>query len=470
MVRGGITFRSQGRFYIMTDNSTQSQDAKPAYGLGRAARLNLAFEMLEELATGTRTLDAIVGSRFKHMEEVLERRDRRDLEGRLRSVMLHYARLLWWIKRVKLAPSTRMLVLADMVINEKTDMEQLQKLCNGAFNRMSMLSKEEIAGLKRLIGKPITYSDMPEATQNECPLWAYKGLKDVFGEQFAEESRALNNKPATDLRVNTLVTTREEAQASLKAQGIQSEAMPLSPNGLRLAGSGGPILSETEAFRKGWIENQDEGSQLVAALVGAKKGMQVIDFCAGAGGKSLALAAHMENGGHLVACDIHTKRLQRAKVRFKRAGVVNAERRPLEQTFDKWVKKSRGKFDRVLIDAPCSGTGTWRRNPDSKWKKDDTDLKELVALQAEILDSACRLAKSGGRVVYATCSLLPEENEQQIEAFLARHPEFKQVSSQQVWTELFPDTEYPCGESDHLRLTPHQHGCDGFFAAILEKQ
>jgi len=454
----------------MSKTPPQSPETKPAYGLGRAARLNLAYEMLEELVSGTRPLDAIIGSRFKHLQEVLERRDRRDLEGRLRSVMLTYARLVWWVKRVKLAPSMRSLLLADMVINEKTDMDQLQKLCNGAHNRLAMLSKEEIASLKRLIGQSITHPDMTEATQNECPPWAYKGLKTVFGDDFPAEMRSLSDKAPTDLRVNTLKASREDTQASLKSQGIQTDAAALSPIGLRLIASGGPILSETEAFRQGWIENQDEGSQLVSLMVGATKGMQVVDFCAGAGGKSLAMAAAMGNGGHLVACDVHTKRLQRAKVRFKRAGVINAERRTLEQTFDKWVKKSRGKFDRVLIDAPCSGTGTWRRNPDSKWKKDNTDLQELVALQKDILDSACRLAKSKGRVIYATCSLLPEENEQQIDAFLARHPDFIQLNAAEVWAEIMPDVPYPSADATALRVTPHQHHCDGFYATVLEKQ
>lgn len=446
-------------------NDTQT---KSAYGLGRAARLNLVWEMLNEMGETGRNMDAILASRFKHLQNSLERRDRRDLENRTRSVLLNYRKLLWWLKRIKLQATMRSLLLADMILSEKSDIPQLEKLCNGAHNRMAMLSKEEIAGLKRLLGQDMIHDDMSEGVKADCPAWAEKGLKEIFGDDFAVEMRALGDKPTTDYRVNTLHASRDQVKESLAQQGFKTVETPLSSVGLRQLEAGGPLLSETDAFRKGWIEVQDEGSQLLAHLVGAKKGMQVVDFCAGAGGKTLAIAAQMENGGHLVACDVHSKRLQRAKVRLKRAGVVNAERRQLEQTFDKWVKKSKGKFDRVLIDAPCSGTGTWRRNPDSKWSKDETDLAELVKLQGEILESATRLAKSGGRVIYATCSLLPEENEQQIEKFLKKNDGFKLLPAKDVWIELEMG-DYPAKNADYLRLTPAQNNCDGFFACVLEK-
>jgi len=448
----------------MSENQTKS-----AYGLGRAARLNLAYEILTELAETSRPLDAILSSRFRHLQDALERRDRRDLEQRVRSVLLHYRRLLWWLKQVRLDINMRSMLLADMILNDDADIPQLEKLCNGAHNRMDMLRKEEIASLKRLLGKDINHPDMNEAMLAECPDWAAAGLKRIFGDDFAAEMRALGDKPTSDFRVNTLLASPADTAESLASQGFKVEATPLSPIGLRQSQPGGPILSETEAFRQGWLEVQDEGSQLVALMVGAKKGMQVVDFCAGAGGKTLALAAEMENSGHLVACDVHSKRLNRAKVRLKRAGVVNTERRQLESTFDKWVKKSRGKFDRVLIDAPCSGTGTWRRNPDSKWSKDETDLAELVQLQKEILDSASRLVKSGGRLIYATCSLLPEENEDQIERFLSSNTAFKRLSAQDIWQERIT-TDYPAKDPNYLRLSPYQNGCDGFFAAILERE
>jgi len=442
--------------------------AKSAYGLGRAARLNLAYEILTELADTGRPIDAILSSCFRHLSDALERRDRRDLENRVRSVLHNYRHLLWWLKTAKLPADMRSILLADMILNEKADIKQLETLCNGAHNRMEMLTKDEITGLKRLLNKDINHPDMGPTIQAECPDWAAAGLRRVFGDKFQEEMQALSVRPTTDFRVNTLHTTREAVKESLAAQGFKTEDTPHSPIGLRQIDAGGPILSDTEAFSKGWLEVQDEGSQLVAQLVGANKAKQVVDFCAGAGGKTLALAAEMKNGGHHVACDVHSKRLQRAKVRLKRAGIVNTERRLLENTYDKWVKKNKGKFERVLIDAPCSGTGTWRRNPDSKWTKDETDLEELAALQADILKSASRLTKKGGRFIYATCSLLPEENEDQITAFLKENDGFKLLNAKDIWQESF-EGNYPSSSDEYFRITPLQSGCDGFFACVLEK-
>ncbi|NWG46192.1 MAG: RsmB/NOP family class I SAM-dependent RNA methyltransferase, partial [Alphaproteobacteria bacterium] len=218
---------------------------------------------------------------------------------------------------------------------------------------------------------------------------------------------------------------------------------------------------------EGLVEVQDEGSQILAELVGARPGDRVADFCAGAGGKTLAIAAAMRNKGTLVATDTLPGRLERARLRFRRAGVHNVTTRSLSSARDKWVKGHRGDFDRVLVDAPCSGVGAWRRNPDARWNRLGPDLAELIALQADILDSAERLVRPGGRLVYATCSLLPEENEAQAERFLAAHPEFRLCPLPAVWAETLggpPPVEGTC-----LRLTPARHGTDGFFAAIFER-
>ena len=259
-----------------------------------------------------------------------------------------------------------------------------------------------------------------------------------------------------------------------------------------------------KCFKDGLIEVQDEGSQLVALLADARPGMRVADFCAGAGGKTLAMAAQMKNKGKIVACDVLEGRIDRAAVRFNRAGVHNVERKALSSERDQWVKRHAGTFDRVLVDAPCTGTGTWRRNPDAKWKLTPEDVAELEQVQRNILDSAWRLVKPGGRLIYATCSLLAEENEAQIEAFLAAHADFKLVPISAVWrdvvgTALPHSTVTPANEpgstgkasvgpsmdpgSDGrddgrsgrrsggatLSLTPAQHGTDGFFAAVLER-
>jgi 16S rRNA (cytosine967-C5)-methyltransferase len=213
---------------------------------------------------------------------------------------------------------------------------------------------------------------------------------------------------------------------------------------------------------------QDEGSQIAGLLADARPGMRVVDFCAGAGGKTLALAAGMANRGKIVACDVSAHRLERAARRLRRAGVNNVERRALTDERDKWVKRHAGSFDRVFVDVPCLGTGTWRRNPDAKWRATPQDLAELVLRQQQILRSAARLVRPGGRLVYATCSLLREEDEAQAESFLVAEPQFSVVPAARAWGETIGGAS-PGGER-YLRLTPARHSTDGFFVAIFEHQ
>jgi 16S rRNA (cytosine967-C5)-methyltransferase len=277
---------------------------------------------------------------------------------------------------------------------------------------------------------------------------------------------ALNALASIDLRVNLLKADWETARRALAAEGVAAEPTPWSPVGLRLAER--VPLGGLSAFKEGLVEVQDEGSQITALLADARPGMRVVDFCAGAGGKTLALAAGMANRGKLVACDVSAHRLERAVRRLRRAGVGNAERRVLTSERDKWVKRHAGGFDRVLIDAPCLGTGTWRRNPGDKWRVTPEDLASLIVRQQEILRSAARLVRPGGRLVYATCSVLREEDEAQAAAFLLAEPEFSVVPAARVWNETIGGLS-PGGER-YLRLTPERHGTDGFFVAILERQ
>ncbi len=249
-------------------------------------------------------------------------------------------------------------------------------------------------------------------------------------------------------------------------RGSVAEPTPWSPIGLRLAGR--TPLAGLAAFGDGLFDVQDEGSQIAALLVGARPGMRVVDFCAGAGGKTLALAAGMANRGKLVACDVSARRLDRAARRLRRAGVGNVERRVLESERDKWVKRHAGSFDRVLVDAPCLGTGTWRRNPDAKWRSGPEDLVELQERQQQILRSAARLVRPGGRLVYATCSLLREEDEVQAEDFLAAEPGFSALPGARAWDEAIGGMS-PAGEQ-YIFLTPARHGTDGFFVALFERR
>jgi 16S rRNA (cytosine967-C5)-methyltransferase len=269
-----------------------------------------------------------------------------------------------------------------------------------------------------------------------------------------------------DLRVNILKGSRDEAIAALAGESIEAAPTPLSPWGLRIAGR--RLVSSGAAFQSGLVEIQDEGSQILAALVDARPQMRVADWCAGAGGKTLALAMTMQNGGHIVACDGSVPRLDGAVRRLRRAGVHNVERHLIEPG-SKWSKRRAASFDRVLVDAPCTGTGTWRRNPDARSRLVERDLLELVDKQAGILAAAARLVRAGGRLVYATCSVLPQENEAQVETFLAAHPEFAVVPLAQAWPEAAYLSGPPPCQGPYLRLTPLQHGTDGFFGAVLQR-
>jgi 16S rRNA (cytosine967-C5)-methyltransferase len=319
--------------------------------------------------------------------------------------------------------------------------------------------------VRALKAHTLDHPAMPEPLRVECPSWAEGPLRAALNDRFEIEMLALLEPAPLDLRVNPLKTDRAAALAQLGEAGVEAAATRWSPWGLRVRGR--PPIATLPLFRDGLVEIQDEGSQLVALAVDARPGHQVVDFCAGAGGKTLALATAMGNKGRVIACDVLPKRLARAAERFRRAGLHNIETRPLVHEADPWVKRHKGRFDRVLIDAPCTGTGTWRRNPDQRWRPLGPGLAELTKLQSAILASATRLVKPGGRLIYATCSLLSEENESHIEAFLARNPEFAVLPVALAWpgTCGAPPTDGPW-----LRLTPARHGTDGFFAAVLARR
>jgi 16S rRNA (cytosine967-C5)-methyltransferase len=311
-------------------------------------------------------------------------------------------------------------------------------------------------------GHSLPHPEQPDWVRLNVQEWLVPHLKEAYGEAWGREIAALDTPPPVDLRVNRLKATPEQARAALKREGIETEPMRFAGDGLRLSKRLSVVAGE--AFHNGLIEIQDEGSQLVAALVDARPGMQVADYCAGAGGKTLAIAAGMNNKGRVVALDVRESRLDRSAQRLRRAGAHNVERRTLSPDNRKWLKRQAGNFDRVLVDVPCTGTGTWRRNPDGRWTLRPEDLAELVPKQADILDAAARLVKPGGALVYATCSVLTDENERQIEAFVGRHPDFEVTPVQDV----LPAEGIAHGP--YLRLSPLRHGTDGFFAARLVRR
>lgn len=310
-------------------------------------------------------------------------------------------------------------------------------------------------------------SDLMELHRHNLPQWLVEPLKAQLGDDFWPLVESLNAPAGLDLRVNTLKEKRAEVQKELAKAAIKTVATPYSPWGLRLAGK--PPLNKLDAFTRGVIEVQDEGSQLLALLVDAKRGEMVVDFCAGAGGKTLAIGAAMRNTGRLYAFDTSGHRLAALKPRLARSGLSNVHPVAIAHERDERIKRLAGKIDRVLVDAPCSGLGTLRRNPDLKWRQNPKAIEALSAKQTAILKSAARLLKPGGRLVYATCSVLREENEAIAEAFSAANKDFTPLETSQILTHLgVGDAEKLC-RGGYLRLWPHRHQTDGFFAAVWQK-
>ncbi|MDE2606863.1 MAG: RsmB/NOP family class I SAM-dependent RNA methyltransferase [Burkholderiales bacterium] len=331
----------------------------------------------------------------------------------------------------------------------------------------SALSEQEKVWLDHC--DAIDPASLAERHRHNLPDWLVEPLKAQLGDGFWPLVEALNQPAPLDLRVNALTDKRADVQRELQLAGIRAEPTRHSPWGLRVQGK--PALTKLDAFARGAIEVQDEGSQLLALLTDARRGQMVVDFCAGAGGKTLALGAAMRNTGRLYAFDVSAHRLDNLKPRLARSKLSNVHPAAIAHERDERVKRLAGKIDRVLVDAPCSGLGTLRRNPDLKWRQSPQALAELTAKQAAILESAARLLKPGGRIVYATCSLLRSENEDIAVAFTAAHPEFRRLSVPALLEEAkVPEAAELCGaDGQDLRLWPHRHGSDGFYAAAWEK-
>lgn len=314
----------------------------------------------------------------------------------------------------------------------------------------------------------IDKSGLAPKLRHNLPEWLAEPLLQRLGDEgFWALAASMNEGAPLDLRANLQKAKREEVQEALRAAGVSAEPTPFSPWGLRVQGK--PALNKLEVFTSGAVEVQDEGSQLLALMLDAKRSEMVVDFCAGAGGKTLALGAAMRNTGRLYAFDVSGHRLAALKPRLARSGLSNVYPTQIAHERDERIKRLSGKIDRVLVDAPCSGLGTLRRNPDLKWRQSPQAIAELQAKQTAILNSAARLLKSGGRLVYATCSLLDAENEDIAEAFSATHPEFKLLDAGEVLARAHVAQAERLVDRGYLRLWPHQHQTDGFFAAVWER-
>lgn len=369
----------------------------------------------------------------------------------------------------------RLRFLSTVTANEENDPDDARKLILAWMLRIEGMSIQKLEGILTeqqkewaIAIKAKSTDNLPLAVQADVRDWLWDKLVDQYGEADALTiARSMHEQATLDLRVNTIKGSREDVMAKFMAENTSGEtnitATPFSPVGIRMPSR--LNISRHILFTEGKIEVQDEGSQLLAHLVAPKRGMMVADFCAGAGGKTLAMGALMRNTGRLYAFDVSEKRLNNLGKRLKRSGLSNLNAQLISSETDPKLKRLNGKFDRVLVDAPCSGLGTLRRNPDLKWRQTPGDVTELTQKQTAILARAAKLTKAGGRLVYATCSLLSDENEQIVEAFLSAHADFKSLNA----GEILSQQQINLDTGKYLKLLPHLHHTDGFFAAVFEK-
>jgi 16S rRNA (cytosine967-C5)-methyltransferase len=383
-------------------------------------------------------------------------RDRRELGGRDRAFV---AEAVYGVLRRKrtvdhIAPggSPRRMLLGYLVRLGGLSIRELA----------AAATEEEQSWLAQVKAQPL--EDLPLALRAELPDWVVERLRRRFPEpEILALAQGLNAPAPLDLRVNTLLADREAVQRALAIDAVACEPTPYSPVGLRVRGR--PAINRHPLFLEGAVEVQDEGSQLLGYLMAPTRHDLVVDFCAGSGGKSLLLGALMRSHGRIYAFDVSAARLARLKPRLKRSGLSNITAQPIRNENDIRVKRLAGKIDRVLVDAPCSGLGTLRRNPDLKWRQSPRSVEELTHKQGAILRAAAGLVKPGGRLVYATCSLLAEENEDIVAAFLSERADFRLLHCR----DLLSQQGITLDTGEYLRLLPHRHGTDGFFATAMTR-
>lgn len=431
------------------------------------ARIQTVIEIVQILESRPLPMDLLIGD-YMRGRRYIGSKDRRYIAESVYDIVRYTARVGWILAQAGADDSPRMRVLTWLALYQGADDKRLKSLFDSSQYAPQSLRPAEVNYIQHARG--IDPDSMPDSVRLECPPAYQDKLRSLFGSTFVPEMEAMLAPASLDLRVNTFLKSREEVQQSLHKDGVETDLTPYSPWGLRCRDKA--YLAKTKTFRKGWVEIQDEGSQLIACVCNPEPGMQVLDFCAGGGGKTLALAAAMQRKGRIVAMDSNEKRLEKGRARYKKGGLADMiEVRPLNEKNRKWLRRQKGKFDIVLCDVPCSGTGTWRRNPDMRWRTYGPPLAELLQIQQDILQRASAAVKPGGRLVYATCSLLREENEEQVTNFLKENEHFVILSESEGSQASWPDPSIAVllqdDKTGFMRLTPHRHGTDGFFTAVL---
>lgn len=434
------------------------------------ARVAAAIDILSEIESGAVPADRALAGYFRS-RRYAGSKDRNAVSDMVYGVLRRRGEIEWRLSGVETTSvadeafdRARRLMIGGLVADGHTSTE-IEDLFDGRDHSPAVLRDDE----RGILGVPGRHraGAAPDWVRGNYPEWLDGALRARFGVDLRTEMTALNSRAPLDLRVNTLKATPADVIKHLASGGIDAVPCTHSQNGIRLPE--GVRVTSHPVFRDGSVEVQDEGSQIVALLAGAEPGMHVVDMCAGAGGKALAMAAAMGNRGQIFACDISRRTLDRLEVRRKRAGARNLQTRLLsdeEGVAD--LLKSHGPADRVLLDVPCSGSGAWRRNPDAKWRLTPDILSAHVERQRRLLSQGASLVRSGGRLVYATCSILPAENEEQIDSFLEAHGEFNLRAVEEIWPAVLSG-DCPA-QAETLVLTPWRTGTDGFFVAIMERR
>ena len=428
-----------------------------------AARLSATIELIDTIET-QRVPAAKALKEWGTAHRFAGSGDRAAIAGLVWDVLRRYASSAY----VMDADTARARLIGMLRLERNMDVATIGALFDGSRFAPAPLSEAEKAALaSRSLDQAAAW------IAGDYPEWLDPYLAKVFGADRAAEAVAMASRAPLDLRVNTLKSNREKVLRSLSH--LHAKPTPWSPNGLRIelgADAKNPGIQSEEDFIKGANEVQDEGSQLAALFTAAKPGEQVIDLCAGAGGKTLALAALMQGKGRLIATDRDKRQLAPIHERLSRAGVHNADVRAPKGEADP-LADIRASADLVVIDAPCTGTGTWRRNPDAKWRMRPGALEIRLKDQAEVLERAVGLVKPGGRIAYITCSVLAEENGGQVSAFVARHPEFSVQPPEQtasvLWDKAEAFGEAALQSAEGWLMTPRRTGTDGFFVSVLKK-
>ena len=409
--------------------------------------------VLTQMLTFEQPADVVLSNYLRNHRK-LGRNDRHEIAETAFAAIRHYQKIATALRRP--AVQSRKAALAALILGRSVSISQIENLLNNADNE-----KEFLSSLK---ARKNAFSGCLN-TAAELPSWLIARLQQHYtDEQILAFGRSVAQPAPLDVRVNTLNSKRDKALAQLQTEYPQAIATPYAPHGIRFPNK--PALNQHPLFLDGTIEVQDEGSQLLAQLVNAKRGEIIVDFCAGAGGKTLAIGAQMANKGRIYAFDVSEKRLANLKPRMTRAGLTNIHPEKIHSETDPRITRLAGKADRVLVDAPCSGLGTLRRNPDLKYRQSPDTLASLQTQQQNILHAAAELVRAGGRLVYATCSILPEENENQAEHFLQTHPDFELLDC----SELLAAQKIPLNTGKYLRLDTATHHTDGFFAAVFQRK